>query len=79
MERGQRTAFIGAEPERNAAAEPQTEAAAPAAFCGSRLATSALFPHWNGRGRKGDTDVPAARGAEENRALVTAEAESFTD
>ncbi len=58
--------------ERNAAAEPQTEARRCCGALEFPLVTSARFSEvewaWS-RGRRGR---PAARGAEEKRALVTA-------
>jgi hypothetical protein len=44
-----REAFSESQPERNAAAEPQTEAAADAAI-ELPLVTRARFVQWNGRG-----------------------------
>ena len=54
VERRRREASSESEPERNAAAEPQTEACGTCGMCGCSLVTSARFAKWNGRGREGD-------------------------
>jgi hypothetical protein len=54
VERRRRGAFSEAQPERNAAAEPQTEARRSCGTAPIPLVTSAHFAKRNGRGREGD-------------------------
>jgi len=54
VERRRRGASSEAQPERNAAAEPQTEARRSCGTVRMPLVTSAHFAKRNGRGREGD-------------------------
>jgi len=49
-----RGAHSESQPERNAAAEPQTEAGRSCGTLQMPLVTRARFAKWNGRGREGD-------------------------
>ena len=71
VERRRRGASSEAQPERNAAAEPQTEARRSCGTVRMPLVTSARFEQRNRRGREGSGPADSlCSGA--NRALVTA-------
>jgi hypothetical protein len=71
VKRRRRAAFSGTKPERNAAAEPQTEAAASAVETKSGPVTSGHKVQQNGRGRKGNRETTNSPGGETQRTLVT--------
>ena len=75
MERSRGGAFSETLPERNAAAEPQTEAAASAVERRSGPVTNGRKVQQNGRGRRGDRETTNGPVGETQRPLVTAMAD----